>query len=378
MELSTSLSGQQESPGMARNNNSFRSRVGSLFSGTSSIGATNARPASRTRAPRIGLCLFSGERIETPQPRQSDYASAYRRPRTSTGSFLSPDEPTARPGWPFVPSSIETAQTELLAGRTQAQGHRSTSRHYRQQSVSEAWQGNFGAWVRSKPGDKPKPKRFCGGPGMTSRNARKKLAHSSLAGFLLMTTFIIYLALSLSNTVTRREFHIVLILVLTILLIYFCHSFICFFMLAWRPARGHLLPVTSSRVGTLGYAQPDQPIPIILARDEEIAMDVDTNNRTGGNNSNVAGVTPPPPAYGLWRNSVKINPNLVHWQRREQTSSQRRSTQNENVNDGLHRPPSYISDDGVNYVVVEAQPQSRQRAPDDSDIHPAERVGGKL
>ncbi|PGH31230.1 hypothetical protein GX50_06015 [[Emmonsia] crescens] len=386
MEPSASLSIPQESPGMARHNNGFRSRAGSFFSGTSTTGAPNARSASQTRIPRIGLRLFSGERNERPRPRQSDYASGYRRPRASYGSSIVPNVPTTRPAQPFAPSSIEMAEAGLSGGHLQAQGHVNSSRHNRPQPNPRARPGNFSTWVRRKHDDKSKPKRFCGGPGMRSKEVRKKLVDCSLAGFLLLTIFIIYLALSLSNTVSRREFHVVLILVLMILVIYFCHSFIRFFMLASRPAPGYPPPSAPRRVGTLGYAQPDQPIPVILARDEEIAREVDTNNNTSGN-SNLGGLAPPPPAYGLWRNSVKINPNLVHWQRRGQIDSQR-STENENTHDGPHRPPSYISDDGVHYVVdvqprsqaavtVSRQPQSRLLSPNDSDIHPAERLRRK-
>jgi hypothetical protein len=49
-------------------------------------------------------------------------------------------------------------------------------------------------------------------------------------------------------------------------------------------------------VGPLGYAQPEQPIHVVLARDEEIAIE----NR----GSPQVEVVAPPPAYGLWRSSV--------------------------------------------------------------------------
>lgn len=51
-----------------------------------------------------------------------------------------------------------------------------------------------------------------------------------------------------------------------------------------------------SRVGPMGYAQPERPIHVVLARDEEIAADGDEAGREK--------VMPPPPAYGLWRSSV--------------------------------------------------------------------------
>lgn len=69
-------------------------------------------------------------------------------------------------------------------------------------------------------------------------------------------------------------------------------------MLVMRPNRiAELRPGrVPSRTGPLGYAQPEQPIPVVLARDEEIAV----GDSTEANKK----VAPPPPAYGLWRSSV--------------------------------------------------------------------------
>lgn len=46
-------------------------------------------------------------------------------------------------------------------------------------------------------------------------------------------------------------------------------------------------------------AQPQAPIPIILARDEELGL-----HRTDNENDDTSPVQPPPPAYGVWRSSV--------------------------------------------------------------------------
>jgi len=54
-----------------------------------------------------------------------------------------------------------------------------------------------------------------------------------------------------------------------------------------------------SGAGFGGYAQPERPIRVVLARDEEIGI-----SGTGDNRSGSEGPTPPPPAYGLWRCSV--------------------------------------------------------------------------
>ncbi|KAL2372024.1 hypothetical protein BDBG_04000 [Blastomyces gilchristii SLH14081] len=360
MERSTSLSREEESPGTARQiNGFFRNQAGSFFRSTSRIGAPNTRStsSSKIRAPRIGLCMFSGERTERLRPLQSDYAARYRRPP------------------PVGPSSIELAEAGLSGPHVQVQGRQNSSHRSRLQTSAGVTLANSGAQARRKHADESKRERFCGGPRMRSKEARKKVVDCALAGFLLMIIFVIYLALSLSNTIDKREFHIVFILALIILVIYFCHSFIRFFMLAWRSPPAHPPSAAPKAVSTREYVQPDQPIPVILARDEEIVAEVDADNHIG-RNGNLSGLPPPPPAYGLWRNSVRINPNLVHWRRREPTGPQPGNTESEGLNNGPHRPPSYISDDGVHYV-VDIQPQSRLRAPDESDVHPAERLGQK-
>lgn len=106
------------------------------------------------------------------------------------------------------------------------------------------------------------------------------------------------LGLAVSNAAAGQEFHVLLILIIMILTVMFCHSTIRLCMLVMRPNRiAELRPDrVPSRAGPLGYAQPEQPIPVVLARDEEIAVgDSPEENKK---------VVPPPPAYGLWRSSV--------------------------------------------------------------------------
>ncbi|KAF2139941.1 uncharacterized protein K452DRAFT_58432 [Aplosporella prunicola CBS 121167] len=100
-------------------------------------------------------------------------------------------------------------------------------------------------------------------------------------------------------------------------------------------------------------------------------------------------VKPPPPAYGLWRESVRVDPNLMHWQavnwsERPQDAANtataaphRRSAPvfsptagppvatphlHPEMVEGSTRPPSYVSDDGVRYV-GEAAVQARLGVP---------------
>lgn len=152
---------------------------------------------------------------------------------------------------------------------------------------------------------------------------------------------------------------------------------------------------------------PIRPIRVHVARDEEYgesqglglagmgAEGVDAEKELG---------PPPPPAYGLWRSSVRVDPNLLHWQRVEDVPPSHRhsrfslhmadapaaAAQPVEEEQSGPRPPSYVSDDGVSYV-VQAAPRStvavpaathqdpgfnfRNSSTGISDIHPAWRPG---
>lgn len=53
------------------------------------------------------------------------------------------------------------------------------------------------------------------------------------------------------------------------------------------------------------YAQPETPIPIILARDEALGLHDDD---ASADSDSIRPVQHPPPAYGLWRSSVVSAP----------------------------------------------------------------------
>lgn len=155
------------------------------------------------------------------------------------------------------------------------------------------------------------------------------------------------------------------------------------------------------------YAVPATPIRVVLARDEEAA----------GVGGGPAGMRPP--AYGRWRESVRVDPDQVYWQRNPEVLGKAPglgeepevvsddedydddheeyvSDEEEGEDEGeeewgkdheedvesrprplnLRSPPSYASDDGVNYV-VEARPRSIAPVTDvPLPVHPAQ--GGKV
>lgn len=133
-------------------------------------------------------------------------------------------------------------------------------------------------------------------------------------------------------------------------------------------------------VGPGGYANPAVPIRVALARDEEAA----------GIESDATKL--PPPAYGLWRESVvsspatknvqststdaaqRVDPNRLYWARNEAALQRQQSArQTENRPQTANRPPSYISDDGIDYV-IEAAPRSIAPTTDvPLPTHPSER-----
>ncbi len=173
---------------------------------------------------------------------------------------------------------------------------------------------------------------------------------------------------------------IVMIIIILFVTIFFCHSVIrlCMMVVTSRKreqavARGQL----PEMAGPGGYAIPREPIPVVLARDEEAAGIESEATKTG------------PPAYGVWRESVvclfvpgstltagglltlawqRVDPNRLYWKRNEHaraeevsdissSSSGSGSSQSSRGRANVPRPPSYSSDDGVSYV-VDARPRS--------------------
>jgi hypothetical protein len=68
-------------------------------------------------------------------------------------------------------------------------------------------------------------------------------------------------------------------------------------MLVHPPSDDDLEQQLPSMTGPGGYANPQTPIPVALARDEEaVGIESDATKM-------------PPPAYGLWRESVVSRPH---------------------------------------------------------------------
>lgn len=205
----------------------------------------------------------------------------------------------------------------------------------------------------------------------------------------------------MTKHIKSSEFTVLMVLVILIVAIFFFQALVRLCMLILRPKasenerRRHRLPKS---YGPSGYAVPRKPIRVVLARDEEA---VGIESETTMTN---------PPAYGLWRESVRVDPNQIYWQRNPEVVSSPAVEQREVVSDiddddddddrhhddvsdlsdesggeeetpgdegrphqrGLRRPPSYVSEDGISYI-VEARPRSMAPTMDvPLPVHPAE------
>lgn len=167
-----------------------------------------------------------------------------------------------------------------------------------------------------------------------------------VSGLLLAISLAVYLGLSLNNEFKPNTYvNGVLILALLVTGIFFCHALVRLCILASKPS--------SQRNGSvpedfLDYNAPlpRRPIPVQFPE------------------SPTTGQAPkaPPPAYGLWRYSVRVRPEQLQWVRREEAMRDNLvppalPTPVRPDSRASARPPSYISDNGVDYV-VEANPRS--------------------
>ena len=80
----------------------------------------------------------------------------------------------------------------------------------------------------------------------------------------------------------------------------FCHFLVRLSMLSLQlRVRGEPQIQRAPTIADEECAQPETPIPVILARDEELGL-----SDTSSDGESVSPIAHPPPAYGLWRSSV--------------------------------------------------------------------------
>ncbi|KAG6048194.1 hypothetical protein E4U39_007626 [Claviceps sp. Clav50 group G5] len=184
------------------------------------------------------------------------------------------------------------------------------------------------------------PKRFlfCI-PWVNSQRLRSQILTCFISGIFLACLLAVYLGLAITEHISRGEVTIIIVLFIFSATVFFCYSTIrlCVLVTRGHHFRREQMPDMS---GSRGYAVPPKPIPVVLVRDEEAA--------------GIEGETAKsqPPAYGLWRESMRADPNRLFWQRNESVAPETATPPAD-----VRRPPSYVSDDGISYV-VEARPRS--------------------
>jgi len=360
--LSSSSSGPQSS----RLDN-VRSGIQSLFTGRSTVGTRSHHPeAPKSPAVSLGLGHLPSTRLHIPYLARIRTGTSVRDSSSSTVSTAStpPYTRTTTPVNPHSADEVLANAQPLPVSAAPPRVHRSSAPRYvgvgpEEQHLAElANTGRRRRKIRMR-------ERGCG-PKMKNKKIRAKFLSSLISGVFLTLVLTIYLVLALSDRNESQEFHVLLILIILVTTIFFCHSLIRLCMMILRPAREDdienrfLPPVSLLAVG--GYANPPEPIRVALARDEEAA----------GIESNATKV--PPPAYGLWRESVRVDPNRIFWQRNAEAPLQRiDSVRSDGRPQTANRPPSYISENGVDYII---EAQGRSIAPT-TDVplppHPSER-----
>ncbi|KAL6708844.1 hypothetical protein ACN47E_002251 [Coniothyrium glycines] len=384
---------------------SFRNNLRSMYNSSSIYSQSPALPAHNA-TPKIPFLGFLS-RQNSPNPnefslrndlsRDSNESRSPLQPQHTAGSYIRTIAPLQDPQEPetvysrhpadvvlphqndgFADPEIQQLADEINGRRHRRRKHRRRKHHHAPRSEQ---------WVRRR-GERS--------IYVKGTLARGKLIACILSGIFLLTVLAVYLAIALRDRNLGQEIHILFIMVLLTITIFFCHSLIRLCMLLLNPPREEHHPQLAAMTGPDGF-QPIVPIRVHLARDEEAArleehehIDLETDDPEKL-------PPPPPPAYGLWRSSVRVDPNLLHWQRiGDQRASvitdtarphggsvsgpgvfpsARTAAQASTMSDGP-RPPSYVSEDGVSYI-TEAAPQSRVRmsTAGASDVHPAWRTG---
>ncbi|KZM21080.1 uncharacterized protein EKO05_0003567 [Ascochyta rabiei] len=311
---------------------------------------SNSALASHSAASYVGA--ISQEQIRTPEQTYNRHPADVPLPHQD----------------PFVDSEVQQLADEVNGPRR----HRRRKR--RKQHRSDHW--------KRKRSDRGKLMPFVRGTA-----ARGKLMACIISGTFLLSVLTIYLAIALTNKDVGQEIHVLFILLLLSITIFFCHSLIRLCMLLLNPPYEVERQAVPNLTAPEGF-QPIVPIPVRLGRDDELDSDNDMADLEAGDPEKEV-LPPPPPAYGLWRSSVRVDPNLLHWQRVEENRAQSAISMPSSRDGGVvaasthdsatdvpaegPRPPSYVSEDGVSYI-TEAAPRSvapAQDAPAPSGVHPA-------
>ncbi|KAL9101275.1 MAG: hypothetical protein Q9163_003447 [Psora crenata] len=149
------------------------------------------------------------------------------------------------------------------------------------------------------------------------------------------------LALATSNVVPTATFHAVFIFFILLLTMIFAHFLIRLCMLSSRLGAN----ITHKKARSYRAHATRPPIRLIQSRDEEEALP--SNDRVSVDTDK--DLPPPPPAYGWWRGSVRVDPEDIRYHDPDQTNLQQR-TRNLVFAGSGHAPPSYTSQEELSVV----------------------------
>ncbi|KAK4222159.1 hypothetical protein QBC38DRAFT_99940 [Podospora fimiseda] len=325
--------------------------------------------------PRIGQQNLPSTRLHLPNLTRT-WTEGSNGPPTRDGQQQQVSQPIQEP----APAVVTERRRERRRHRREGSSGSSGRRHRREGSGSSGngrrrrrrhagtdtttSGSNSSRTSSSRRGPPPKHFLFCF-PWIKSRRIRSQILKCFVSGVFLASLLTVYLSLSLTKNIKGTEFTILLILIILAITIFFCHSLIRLCMLVVKNRKATQSQSQSRDVesggnrnnilapGMLqpppvfgGYAIPRQPIRVTLASDEE-AVGVESVTKKIS-----------PPAYGLWRESVRVDPTRLYWQRNEGgVNGEGEGLTRIDTQQTARRPPSYSSDDGVSYV-VEARPRS--------------------
>ncbi|KAF3907602.1 hypothetical protein AA313_de0204252 [Arthrobotrys entomopaga] len=189
---------------------------------------------------------------------------------------------------------------------------------------------------------------------------KTKVAILLVWSIVFIVVLAIYLGLFMNNKLTSPPLQIALILITLMAAFFFFHSMVRVCLALTRPfsypdeeaprtTETYSNPMFAGMIpGQWGYAQPSRPIQVYTMPGQSGAA-IEREDDGAPKDLPV-----PPPAYGFWRQTVRVNPDQFYWMRRSEAENVYRrasedvSSNRSSVLSSGTRPPSYISRHGGN------------------------------
>ncbi|KAK6539549.1 hypothetical protein TWF694_009762 [Orbilia ellipsospora] len=213
---------------------------------------------------------------------------------------------------------------------------------------------------------------------------KTKVAILLVWSIVFIVVLAIYLGLFMNDKLTSPPLQIALILITLMAAFFFFHSLVRVCLAVARPfsypdeeaprtTETYTNPMFAGMTpGQWGYAQPVRPIQVRTMPGQSGAP---VEREDDGAPKDLP---PPPPAYGFYRQTVRVNPDQFYWMRRSEAenvyrrdSEDVRSNRSSILSSGT-RPPSYVSRHGNNPLGSPLHVMSISEEPALPAIPPAE------